>query len=51
MKREAHEQTSDRESETAVRQGVTGHNVRYVLVISLGLAALALIAAFIHYAG
>lgn len=29
---------------TKARQGVTGHNVRYVLAISLGVAALALLA-------
>jgi len=28
---------------TRARQGVTGHNVRYVLAISLGTAALALV--------
>lgn len=41
----------DREPKTKVRQGVTGHNVRRVLLISLGLAALALMAAYFHYAG
>ena len=51
MNSEVREQTPEREPETAVRQGVTGHNVRYVLMISLGLAALALIAALFFYAG
>lgn len=34
---------------TKARQGVTGHNVRYVLAISLGVAALALIALVIAF--
>lgn len=41
----------DRDPKTKVRQGVTGHNVRRVLLISLGLTALALMAAYFHYAG
>ncbi|MGH6619625.1 MAG: hypothetical protein ACREF6_08780 [Alphaproteobacteria bacterium] len=34
---------------TKARQGVTGHNVRYVLAISLGVAALALLALVIAF--
>jgi hypothetical protein len=34
---------------TKARQGVTGHNVRYVLAISLGVAALLLIALVIAF--
>lgn len=34
---------------TAARQGVTGHNMRYVLAVSLGTAALVLIALVIAY--
>lgn len=45
------DKSRDRAPETEVRQGVTGHNVRRVLMISLGLSALALIAAYFHYAG
>jgi hypothetical protein len=41
----------EQEPKTKVRQGVTGHNVRRVLLISLGLSALALMAAYFHYAG
>lgn len=50
MNPEASDQSNDRSPKNQVRQGVTGHNVRYVLMISLGLAALALIAAYFHYA-
>ena len=35
---------------TKARQGVTGPNVRYVLAISLGVAALVLIALVIAFA-
>lgn len=34
---------------TKARQGVTGHNVRYVLAVSLGAAALVLIALAIAF--
>jgi hypothetical protein len=34
---------------TKARQGVTGHNVRYVLAVSLGVAALALIVLVIAF--
>jgi hypothetical protein len=34
---------------TSARQGVTGHNVRYVLAISLGTAALALVALVVAF--
>jgi hypothetical protein len=35
---------------TEARQGVTGHNVRYVLAISLGAAALVLVILVIAFA-
>lgn len=50
MNTDVRDRPHDREPKTKVRQGVTGHNVRYVLLISLGLAALALMAAYFQYA-
>lgn len=50
MNTDAHDRSSDRDPKNKVRQGVTGHNVRYVLMISLGLGALALIATYVHFA-
>lgn len=44
------EPSHDREPKTKIRQGVTGHNVRRVLLISLGLSALALMAAYFQFA-
>jgi hypothetical protein len=50
MPPEASNRSHDRDPKNKVRQGVTGHNVRYVLMISLGLSALALIAAYFYFA-
>jgi hypothetical protein len=50
MNDEAPDRSHDRDPKNKVRQGVTGHNVRYVLMISLGLGALALMAAYFNFA-
>lgn len=38
---------STHETVTEARQGVTGHNVRYVLLISCALAVMLMVAVFI----
>lgn len=42
-------ENKERVGATKARQGVTGHNVRYVLAISLGVAALVLLALVIAF--
>jgi len=44
------DRSNDREPKTKVRQGVTGHNVRYVLMLSLGISAAALILIYLYFA-